>query len=515
LTITLPDFCKDFEEALAIGYIPSTSFRSFRKDGAIPSFLKGMLKVLFSQETGRLNDEPRADFQLFPEIVGSVRQICLAFKKLEIECSPKRIADSIEAFVQTERQLSELSLDRCDIDDFHRVASLLWAPIVSHISVEALVPTHGPGATYEGLSGNRKYSWLYWHERLEEYFPFLENGYSVSSSLEREFEGVTFIPPAKELPVRVTPVPKTLKAPRIIAIEPVCNQYVQQGIRNELYARIESSSITAGHVNFTDQSVNRSLALAASKDKSLATIDLSEASDRVPHELALSMFSSNPPLMWLIDACRSRTAELPDGRLIPLKKFASMGSALCFPVEAMYFYTCCVVSLLRIRQLPVNLRNVRKVASEVFVYGDDIILPAHETVETFVTLLKYNCKVNIRKSFWNGKFRESCGLDAYDGVEVTPTYVRRLCPNALRQAQEIISWTETANHLYKRGYWRSASYMFSKVERIVGELPYVSDNSPGLGRFSYLGYRTINRWNRRYQQFEVTCLVPSPIYRTD
>jgi hypothetical protein len=38
LTITLPDFCADFESALSSGQIASTHFRRFRKCGRIPSF---------------------------------------------------------------------------------------------------------------------------------------------------------------------------------------------------------------------------------------------------------------------------------------------------------------------------------------------------------------------------------------------------------------------------------------------------------------------------------------------
>lgn len=41
LTITLPNFYKDFERSVEVGYIDSTCFRAFRKHGTLPSFLKG------------------------------------------------------------------------------------------------------------------------------------------------------------------------------------------------------------------------------------------------------------------------------------------------------------------------------------------------------------------------------------------------------------------------------------------------------------------------------------------
>jgi hypothetical protein len=498
-----------------MGHIDPSGFRNFRKTGAIPAFLQGMLGRIFSRETGRINYELHDDSNSLSTIVASIRQVCLAFKKLEVECSPERVYRSLEAFVETERSFSDFHLGRQQLDDFHLVSDLLWTSVISGVSPDDIVPSHGPGATFEGISGNQKYLWKYWHERLEEYFPFLENGYPVSASDEKVFEVVSFVPPAQELPVKVTPVPKDLKGPRIIAVEPVCMQYIQQGIRSVLYKRIECHPVIGGHVNFTDQSINQRLALISSFSGQFSSIDLSEASDRVPHELALSMFRTNPYLMWAIDACRSRRAQMPDGRVISLRKFASMGSALCFPVEAMYFYTICVLGLLRIRKLPVTLSNVRDVCSDVYVYGDDILVPSHETVEILDYLQQYNCKVNVNKTFWHGFFRESCGTDAFLGKEVTPTYIRRLRPENLRQADRLISWVETANLFFKKGMWRTASLMWKTCERYLGPLPYVSEESPGLGRISSLGYRSVERWNEMYQRFEVKAWVPRSIDRTD
>jgi hypothetical protein len=258
------------------------------------------------------------------------------------------------------------------------------------------------------------------------------------------------------------------------------------------------------------------MALTASIDGSLSTVDLSEASDRVPHDLALTMFDCNPVLRDAIDACRSTHAKLPNGTIIgPLRKFASMGSALCFPVESMYFYTVCVVALLRIRNLPVTPSNCYSVSRDVYVYGDDIIIPADETVVVLEYLQKYNCKVNRHKTFWHGFFRESCGLDAYKGVNVTPVYVRQEHPKNQRQASNIISWCATANLFYRKGYWRTAQYMFDIIERVIGNLPYVSEDSGGLGRISFLGYRSVERWNDKLHRFEVRAMAPEAVRRTD
>jgi hypothetical protein len=294
-------------------------------------------------------------------------------------------------------------------------------------------------------------------------------------------------------------------------------QYAQQGIRDWLYRAISESRIAGGQINFTDQSVNQELALASSYFGRLATVDLSEASDRVPHDLAMRMFDSNPELRESIEACRSTNARMPDGTIIgPLRKFASMGSALCFPVESMYFYTICVLARLRIHKLPLSWRYAFQVSRDIHVYGDDIIVPACETSEILDYLRKYNCKVNARKTYYSGFFRESCGVDAYYGDDVTPVYIRRLRPENHRDHASLISWCATANSFYRKGYWRTAQYMFTCIERASGtNLPYVSEDSGALGRKSFLGYRSVDRWNDAYQRLEVRALVPKPVYRTD
>jgi hypothetical protein len=280
---------------------------------------------------------------------------------------------------------------------------------------------------------------------------------------------------------------------------------------------IENSSMAGGHVNFRDQSVNQRLALESSYTGQLATIDLSDASDRVPRDLALNMFRAYPEFRDAIDACRSTSAILPDGSLIsPLRKFASMGSALCFPIESMYFYTICVVALLRFHSLPVSYANCFSVSRTVHVYGDDIIVPANAAGVVLDHLQKYNCKVNSSKTFYSGKFRESCGTDAFAGSRVTPVYVRQTPPENLRHVKSILSWSSTGNQFFGKGYYNTAEFLHRRCEKILRYYPEVSENSPGLGRTYRLGtYRPRKRFNRNLHRPEIRAWIPTPVYRTD
>jgi len=184
----------------------------------------------------------------------------------------------------------------------------------------------------------------------------------------------------------------------------------------------------------------------------------------------------------------------------------------------MYFYTICVEALLDYFSLPVSLSNIKVVSANLFVYGDDLIIPVETTDTILGYLQKYNCKVNTRKTFFgtsrNACFRESCGVDAFNGELVTPTYLRTLRPKNRQQSSEIISSVSTANQFYRKGYWRAATLTFGWVERLVGELPFVADDSPVIGRISFTGRLSVHRWNSLLHRFEVRGLTAEPIYRT-
>lgn len=512
LTITLPQMGVDFERSLSLGEIGPGLFLSFGKRLKIPAFLQGFFARVFDSQTGRILHEP--------DIVAieSIRQIAYTFKKLALPCTEVRVQRTVADYEQCERDLEELTIDSATHDFVYRVGHVIWGQVFSGgCSLSDGLPRHGPGATCERISGNAKFVHKTWYDRLEPYFPLLESAYSVSAYDSSEFEQISVVLEEDELPVRVITVPKTLKGPRIIAIEPVCMQYTQQQLKSILVSRIESAWLTRGHVNFTDQSVNRSLALTSSSSGQYATLDLSSASDRVRNDLASAMFDFDPDLRDAIQACRSKKAQLPSGKIISLVKFASMGSALCFPVESMFFYTLCVSALLKKRNLPVTSANCYKVSRHVFVYGDDIIVPVNDVAVVVEFLTAFGCKVNANKSFWTGKFRESCGMDAYDGEEVTPTYIRHMVPDNKRCAHALISLIEASNHLYKRGYWHSSSHIIKECERILGELPVIGDKCSGLGKVTYVAnaYAGNFRYNRQYQVSEVLTWVPTPVYRND
>lgn len=507
LTITLSDFGRCFERALAKECVDSTDFAGWRKKGCLPTFLWGFTSLVFEQD-GRLKEDPDV------AAIEGVRQVAYTFKKILLPCTPARERKAIESYLQVEQDFESFSMPAVFMDTFKRVSSLLWGSVFGgEIDYQMLIPKHGPGATVEGLSSNRKYLLSVWHDRLQPYFPvdctLLPNAAIPIGN------HVKLVQEDQEEPVRVILVPKTLKSPRIIAKEPACNQYTQQALLGHLVECLESHWITSGQINFSDQSVNQRKALESSATGQLATVDLKSASDRVPLSGVSLMLNVNPDLLDGLIASRSARACLPDGQCIPLRKFASMGSATCFPIQAMYYFTAILSGLVEESGRPLTLRLLYDLSRNVYVYGDDLIFPVAAVDVALTALAATNCRVGADKSFWTGKFRESCGVEAFNGEDVTPTYLRTLGPQSKRDAKEVLSWVATSNLFYKRGYWLTADYMVKRVESVVGKLPLVLDNAPGLGWVNYQQGYSVHRWNTRLQRPEIRTLVSSPVYMKD
>ena len=353
-----------------------------------------------------------------------------------------------------------------------------------------VIPKHGPGATADRLRGNAKFDQLEWTTRLERIFPYGE--YALPSWRYRyRLDRVDYREPGAERPVRVITVPKTLKTPRIIAIEPTCMQYMQQALMEKLTRFLEDDDILKGMIGFTDQTPNQRLARDGSLGQGLATLDLSEASDRVSNQHVRLLFKHFPHAFAAVDATRSRKADVPGHGVIRLAKFASMGSALCFPVEAMVFLTIVFLGLQDAHRRRLTSKDIKSYRGRVRVYGDDIIVPSTALNHVIARLTAFGLKVNSDKTFSDGKFRESCGRDYYDGTDVTPVRVRHVFPSCRGDVREVMAAVSLRNRLYESGLWRSAAWMDSWIEPLLGGYyPRVHSTSPVLGRVSFLSPET-------------------------
>jgi hypothetical protein len=261
-------------------------------------------------------------------------------------------------------------------------------------------------------------------------------------------------------------------------------QYTQQAVLEILVPLLENRRNLFGSLGFTDQTVNQDLALKSSFDGSLATIDLQDASDRVPAQLVYEMLTSAPHFREIVFACRSLRADVPGFGTQSLYRFASMGSALCFPIEAMVFYTIVISAIVRSKGCRCSKSLIREISEHVRIYGDDIIIPVEYVHIVKNELEWFNLRVNDRKSFDTGKFRESCGMDAYDGTPVTPVYLRHALPTSRRDTEAIISTVSFRNQLFSAGCWETVRYLDDRLKELI-PLPPVGRRSPVLGRHTF------------------------------
>jgi len=491
LTITLPTYGKDFQYCLDQGFVVPKSFLSFRKTGScLPSFLRGFMEQVFDPGTGVLLDEPDI------ECIYAIRQLTLTFSKILLPCTPERERAALSDYVQCDKEVEDVesTLPNSDVSEFGRMAQLLFGDVFSRLDSdiynERIIPKHGPGAVAEKLTSNGKYRSKYWTTRLESVFHVGDFLYPSPRHIGVDYEsdGIDFLEPGSELPARVISVPKTQKTPRIIAIEPSTVQYVQQGILERLMHYIHSSFLNE-FIGTQSQEPNQLLAQSGSLTGNLATLDLSEASDRVSSKLVRTLMHRHNLSQEAVFACRSQRASVPGQGIITLAKFASMGSALCFPFEAMVFLTIIFLAIEKEQGHRFYKKSeISQFLGQVRVYGDDIVVPV-DVVHTVVDLLEhFGAKVGRPKSFWNGKFRESCGKEYYAGQDVSIVKVRRKFPLHRQQVAEVVSLVELRNQFYQTGNWVTVKWLDERIERIVVHYPKVLSSSPALSRHSFLGY---------------------------
>lgn len=487
-TIALPSFGKDFQKSLDQGIADRDMFQGFSWHAGLPRFLGGFLDQVFARDSGVLLSDPNIDAIL------AVRQLTLLYSKVLLPCSDAREQDAMDGYVQCEQEVKEHDriMSSEDYSEFMRMSTLLFGNVFSKVNLAIrnleLVPKHGPGATADKLRGNGKYRQRVWTNRLEPYFPCGDYMFPSPSYFWEEYDDVHFLEPGDELPVRVISVPKTQKTPRIIAIEPTAMQYAQQAVLESLLSAIDEDDLASRFLGFVDQNPNQVLARKGSLDGSLATLDLSEASDRVSNQLVRAMLSNYPDLQGAVDACRSRRADVPGHGVIRLAKFASMGSALCFPIEAIVFCTAVFLGIEQELSTRFTKRSQLKAYfDQVLVYGDDIVVPVDSVFSVVNSLEHFGAQVGPTKSFWIGKFRESCGKEYYDGFDVSIVKVRRMFPSSRKHVPEVLSLVSLRNQLYFAGYWKTVRWLDGKLEKILKYFPWVHPESSVLGRNSFLG----------------------------
>ncbi|DAD50390.1 TPA_asm: RNA-directed RNA polymerase, partial [ssRNA phage Gerhypos.4_47] len=546
----MPAWRKHFDQCLAAGRLTRTGlihFGSYKSEGAVPKLFRGLTLRVFN-----LNGELKPDPD--PNAIRWIRQLLGVVKRLRMECGPSDRSDAVKEFLRTDQEVRTGTLDWDSGDDLDTgklrdisftddtptpseskqgllpcfsVSSLPYRhaeciqQVADYISscLGEYNPTetrfrHGPGAVSDQKFEAYKYAFKNWPDRLDKVFPMAD--FAVANYANWEDSSLykcTDAEVRKEFPAKLIAVPKSLSTPRLIASEPTALQWCQQSVRDHLYSRVRRTPL-GNFVDFTRQDANGNLALEASRTGEHCTIDLSSASDRISCWFVERLFRRSPDLLAALRATRSKFIVQDICRDSPrynkLRKYSTMGNATTFPVQSLAFLAICLGTVLYVRNQRFSQSWLKSLGKgTVRVFGDDLIVPKDCSGSVVDALHALGLRVNPAKTFLTGLFRESCGVDAYAGHDVTTTSILDVPIRA--KPGSIVSSVDVHNNLVRKGYYNTAAFVQKTVMRCgFDKIRNVTHGSGSFGWFdNYVSATTVleTRRCRDTQVIQVRCMV--------
>jgi hypothetical protein len=485
-------------------------------------------------------------YGLSPVVLRDIRQICLFTYKIKSHEVTKTQMDQaslgFRARNSTCQGLSSSHYQHLagkaeDKGQTLRVARLLCGIVTCNIDWREINPSHGPGAVADARrSGASKWKTLDGAccRITDKMYPISEF-FTPSPSLYK-YEEARFVDPVCKFSV----VPKDRRGPRVICTQPTGLMWIQQGQRRVLERCIETSRILktnrycvtdgiATSIKFDRQENNGSLALESSRTREFATIDLKDASDLVSWGLVRFLF--NRETVRFLAASRPTHVKILKDKPERLHMYAPMGSAMCFPIESLVFWAlataACLVSrgvtyeeVVRFHAASKWLQNN---LSEVFVFGDDILVRTEACQVVCERLSELGLVPNLQKTFHRGFYREACGVDAFHGERLDVVRLKSLTLTSMPDAYAFIDVSKRAR---RAGMFQLANYLETEVESYLGFKLAAGLNSGGAlwdrgwtydqdGARKALSWnlrRNIGiRFNTRYQYFEARTIIASPL----
>lgn len=252
---------------------------------------------------------------------------------------------------------------------------------------------------------------------------------------------------------KVVCVPKTSKIDRVIAVEPTLNTVMQQGAKSALERRLSRLGIDLA----TQPDKNRHLSRLGSMGHGLCTIDFTAASDSISRSLVQSLIPED--WYYLLSLVASPNFSVRGVIIEADRIMLSMGNATTFPLQTLIFLALAY-------QVYAELGEDFKVNENVAVFGDDVIVTERCCARFLELAQSVGFTPNPEKTFFSGSFRESCGADWYNGVNVRGVYVRTLrdIGSVLSLRNQLAAWSYRHNiglplalryldrYLCKRGY---------------------------------------------------------------
>lgn len=480
----------------------SASFPQFKLKRGMdyPEFCSGLIRLAFGSDNRTIR------YTAF-DILYS---LCCAFKKLKGKYPDGVLIKQFDDFLEVDKELSDIDWFEENTYFILTYARQCWREHFSALTLDdvKLRPKPGPGATNTPTRKHMRYEPHTLYEQIDNVLPYQEWFYPTPwHACLSAPKFLSLYNTRESFPVsRFKFVPKTYGKARGICIEENEMQVLQQAFRRAFQTWIAEDKHLSVCLPLDDQSVNAAIALTSSIDQKYGTIDMSEASDRISREL-VSYITQDTDLHDPLMALSTRYIKPPKGdgfptSLVRVNKYAPMGSGLCFPIMSL-------VHLFLIRGILFYAgKDYCDMWKQVKVYGDDIIAPSQVIELIYDYLPKFGMKLNKEKSFYKSKFRESCGVHAYEGVDVTPVYVKHN-PNH-DSAEAMSSSLAVEALLFQKGFYSTAKLIRSGLSKLGVDVvtPSLPSQNLALVRrtcydISYVRERQRavfkNKWNPDYQ----------------
>lgn len=391
----------------------------------------------------------------------------------------------------------------------------LTSSMFGNLAPNEIIGRHGPGAVVDIKTGDDKYTFPTWPRKLGLVFPHELHAHANDEMLTLS----DYSPSLNEPMAKLCAVPKDHSKPRLITVEPASHQFLQQGLMRWFRKNLPSHLRIA--IDFQSQDPSRDLVLESSRTGEMMSVDLSSASDLLSLWTVERAFSGNLTILRALHAVRTRTVRnatgfAPDKVGILLRKYAGQGNATTFPVQSC-IYACCAIAALIYQErgscTRITKRMLKSAARKVRVYGDDIILPS-SAGPWFSEILSFlQLRINWDKTHKEGHFRESCGMDAYMGYDVTPLYLQSLAPIASRGKhipQNLVSWMDVCNNAYRKGLWSLSWELWCSVPMKYRRLiPCSREPQECVTLFTYTNSASFqfSRYSYTLQRLEVRSIV--------
>lgn len=174
------------------------------------------------------------------------------------------------------------------------------------------------------------------------------------------------------------------------------------------------------------------LARKGSMTGEYATLDSERASDTMSYSLVKLLLGKAGMWFELLKTLREPYTRI-DGTWVELEKFSAMGNGYTFELETLVFLSLCyaVAWAHGLGGFPAEYTGLSAEdlvrLGHISVYGDDVIVPAFMGRDVAAVLALFGFTVNLKKSYFEGEFRESCGGDFFNGHAVNTAKLQEEC----------------------------------------------------------------------------------------